>query len=103
MMHITLADVLEKERTSQVVEPPRTLGWLRFHAWNSKHSPSGYPDETLVRERVVWLELKTERGRLSSAQKEWLRALMYAGAEVYLIRPRHLDALCVLLSHRGVP
>ncbi len=98
-----LADIDEKELTSQVVQLCQLLAWKRYHTWRSKHSASGYPDETLVRERVIFLELKTERGRLNSGQVEWLRALLNAGAEVYLIRPRHLEALGTVLAHRGDP
>ncbi len=102
-MSATLADVLEKELTSQVVELARTLGYLRYHSWTSIHSPSGFPDEVLCRERVVYLELKREKTKLSEAQKEWLRALLDAGAEVYVVRPRDLQALAEVLAHHGPP
>lgn len=98
-----LRDVTERELTRQVVELAQTLGWLRYHTWRSKHSPAGYPDETLVRDRVVFLELKTETTHPTDDQITWLRALRRADAEVYLIRPRNLDALAHVLAARQDP
>lgn len=98
-----LRDVTERELTAQVVELAKMLGWRRYHTWRSKHSAAGYPDETLVRDRVIFLELKTETGRVSAEQRDWLRALDQANAEVYLIRPRHLDQLAHILAARREP
>lgn len=44
----------------------------------------GFPDLVLVRERVVWAELKTSTGRLSPEQQAWIESLRAAGQEVYL-------------------
>jgi hypothetical protein len=41
----------------------------------------------LVRDRVVFAELKAARGVVSAAQSEWAQALTGAGVEVYLWRP----------------
>ncbi len=102
-MTVALADVLEKEWTSQVVQLARTLGFRRYHTWSSKHSASGFPDEVLLRERIVFLELKRERTKLSEPQRDWLRALLDAGAEAYVARPSDLDALALILACRGAP
>lgn len=99
----TLRDITERELTGQLVQLATTLSWKRYHTWRSKHSAAGYPDETLVRDRVLFLELKTETGRLSEDQREWLRALRDADAEVYLIRPRHLDLIAHVLAARAHP
>jgi hypothetical protein len=101
-----LADVLEKEFELQVIGTAakpglaRMLGWRVYHTLRSKGSQAGYPDWTLVRERVVFLELKREQGVVSPAQRDWLRALLDAGAEVYVVRPRHLDAIAKVLAAR---
>lgn len=47
----------------------------------------GFPDLILVRERVVWIETKSEDGRLSAEQEEWLKALRSAGQEAHVMRP----------------
>ena len=68
-------------------------GWrLVYHTFRSQHSPSGFPDYVLVRERVVFAELKTEKGKPTPFQTEWLDGLRSAGAEVYLWRPSDLTS-----------
>jgi hypothetical protein len=76
---------------------PSPLGWRAYHTFFSGLSGPGFPDLVLVRERVVFAELKAERGRVSPSQQEWLDALRAAGAEVYLWRPRDWDTLCEVL------
>lgn len=104
---IPLADMLEKQLEQQIVGTKtnpglaRILGWKAYHTLRSQGSEPGYPDWTLIRERVVWLELKTEKGVVSDRQVEWLRALRDAGAEAYIVRPRHLEAIAKVLQHRG--
>jgi hypothetical protein len=91
----------EREWSEQVADLARLAGWRRYHTFNSKKSHSGFPDETLVRDRVVFLELKTEQGRPSPAQREWLTDLIRAGAEVYVVRPRDLQELAYVLAARN--
>ena len=43
----------------------------------------------LVRERIVFAELKATQGNVTAAQHEWLQALGAAGQEVYIWRPAH--------------
>lgn len=54
---------------------------------------TGFPDLVLVRERVVFAEVKAERGRLSENQKLWRDALLEAGAEWYMWRPRDWEEI----------
>ena len=95
---VVTVDLTEKEWAAQVADLARTLGWKRYHTFRSDRSPAGFPDETLVRDRIVFLELKTEAGKLSPAQKEWIGALERAGAEVYLWRPSDLEDAARILS-----
>jgi VRR-NUC domain len=49
---------------------------------------AGFPDLVLVRGgRVLYRELKSERGTLSAAQQDWLHALRSAGADANVWRP----------------
>lgn len=81
-----------------------TLGWtLSYHTLRSRGSESGFPDRVLVRERVVYLELKKATGKLSAAQKRWTLALLEAGAEIYVARPADFDDITAILRHRGDP
>ena len=101
-----LEDLSEKDWELQVIGTAgkpglaRALGWRVYHTLRSRGSQPGYPDWTLVRERVMFLELKKEKGIVSPAQKEWLGALRDAGAEVYLVRPRHLQEIARVLAAR---
>lgn len=108
-MKITIPDheLSEKQFTERVIGTPknpgvaRTFGYRVYHTLRSKGSQPGFPDWTLVRDRVVFLELKTETGKVSDAQSEWLYDLNAAGAEAYLVRPRHFDEIVVVLRARG--
>lgn len=103
-----LADILEKEWDYQLFNSKRGLapmcGWrLCYHTLRSKGSQSGFPDRVLVRERVIFAELKREKGVPTPAQVDWLNGLAAAGAEVYLWRPSDLDEIGLILSRRGRP
>ena len=83
--------ITEAEWARTVVEYAELMGWRVYRAWLSVRSPAGYPDLTLVRERVVWAELKAEEGKLTKAQREWEYALYFAGANCYVWRPSDWD------------
>ena len=73
-----------------VIEYAELNGWRVYHTYDSRRSNAGYPDLTLVRlSRLVFAELKTEKGRVSKAQQEWLDALngTTTHIEIYLWRP----------------
>ena len=93
--------VSEKAFMQSVIELARVTGWLCYHTHDSRRSQAGFPDCVLVRgERLVCLELKTERGRLRPEQKVWLAALAKTEAEVCLVRPSQWESLVELLSPR---
>lgn len=104
---IDLYELTEKQFEQQLIgsngKPgiARVLGWRCYHTLRSKGSEPGYPDWTLVRERVVFLELKRETGKISGPQRDWLVALLAAGAEAYIVKPSHLDAITTVLRARG--
>lgn len=79
----------ERQLQELVRRTALVLGWRFFHPWTSIKSAPGYPDCTLVRgERLIFAELKTERGKLTPAQVDWLAALgRVPGVEVYIFRP----------------
>jgi len=89
--------VTEAELLAAVIETARVLGWRtahfraarRAHGWSTplQGDAAGFVDLVLVRERIVAVELKTERGRLRPEQESWLEALERAGAEVHIWRP----------------
>lgn len=86
----------ERELQDNVIAMARTLGWEPYHTHDSRRSQPGYPDLTLAhveQGRLVFAELKTERGRLRPAQVVWLGILRSVardrGLEVYEWRPSH--------------
>jgi hypothetical protein len=97
-----LAPVLPKqtERSfqAQVVKLAELLGWRCYHTLRSEGSAAGFPDLVLVRARhpkprVIFAELKADRGRLTDDQKTWLLELRACGQEAYLWAPRHWSAI----------
>ena len=97
---LPLEDFTEKEWQAQVVSLAKQMSWKIYHPFRSDRSEPGWPDLSLVRDRIVMLELKTEKGKLSDAQKDWIRALLNAQVEVYVCRPRHLEELAYVLQTR---
>lgn len=65
-------------------------GWKYHHECYSLGSDKGWPDLVLVRERVVYVELKKEMGIIAPEQTAWLDLLKSAGQEVYVWRPMQL-------------
>ena len=91
--------ISEKEFESQVKDLAKIFGWKYYHTWRSIHSPAGYPDCCLVREnRLLFAELKSEKGKVTPAQQEWLDALDATGkCEVYLWRPAQIEEIAEIL------
>ncbi len=90
--------ISEKQLQHAVIDTARIFGWrvAHFRTVPVKRGPrviwetpvqadgAGFPDLVLVRDRVLWVELKVGGNTLSSAQAEWARALDAAGAERYV-------------------
>jgi len=93
-------ELTEREFDQQITDLATTLGYMRYHTYRSKHSPAGFPDLVLVRERVIFAELKSEKGQPTSDQQHWLDKLKAAGAEVYLWRPSDLPGIMDILRRR---
>ena len=80
---------LERQMRAIIADLPSLRA---FHAHDSRRSAGeGFPDWCIAGPRgVMFRELKTERGRLSAKQKEWLAVLDAANADVDVWRPVHL-------------
>src|SRR5262249_31803425 len=100
-MKLTRVRLAEKEFQAQVVQLARLLRWRVYHTYDSRRSAPGLPDLLLVRERVLWAELKTESGRVTPAQRAWIEALAAAGQEVRLWRPRDWPTIQAVLTSSG--
>lgn len=73
-------------------------GWLT-HRSGENRSEGGYPTLILVRPpRLVFVHLKSSRGRMTEAQKRWRNQLLGTEAEWYLWRPADLQHIATLLG-----
>jgi hypothetical protein len=84
----------EKAWMEQVIELATLFRWQHFHVYDSRRSDPGWPDLTLVRPPdLLYAELKTDKGRLSTAQSVWIDLLRNCGQEVHVWRPRDWSAI----------
>jgi len=91
----------ENELLSSVRKLAKMYGWMSYHTHDPRRSDEGFPDLVMVRESIIFAELKSRTGKLSHAQEIWLRMLERTGSvEVYLWRPQDLDMIAARLSRR---
>lgn len=97
-----VATTTEKAWQAQVLAIARLAGWLVYHPFDSRRSVPGFPDLTLVRgPRLMFVELKTQKGRVTTDQQKWLDALGSASVEVYVWRPADHDEVVATLTRDG--
>ena len=68
-------------------------GWLYYHVPYGVPRPAGFPDLVLVRDKVLFRELKVKNRDPKRKQKEWLRKLKEAGCDVEIWRPSDLKKI----------
>jgi len=95
----------EAEFLSQVIDLARLCGFRVAHfrpgrtavgGWRTavQGNAKGFPDLVLVRPgQLLVAELKTERGKLSPEQREWLAAFEAAGVPAYCWTPASWAAI----------
>lgn len=95
-----LLSLSEAQLQSAVIELATLLGWRLVHfrpaidrsgRWTTPmQGDAGWPDLVLCRPpRLVFLELKSTKGRVTTDQTKWLVALQASGAECAVVRPEH--------------
>jgi hypothetical protein len=87
-----------------VIDLATLLNWKVYHTYDSRRSEAGYPDLTCVKgQRIIFAELKTDRGRVSPAQRDWLAALAgVPGVLACVWRPRDFAAIQAALTGETV-
>ena len=93
--------VTEANLREQVRDLCEIYHWRFYFTWTSIHSPKGFPDLVLVNQdkgRVIFAELKTEKGKLTDSQRGWLDELNECGQEVYVIRPSDIERFAEVLK-----
>lgn len=108
--HAALAPT-EAEWQAQISHLAKILGWKvlhirrsigKGHKWTTTTSIIGWPDLTLWNEkqqRIIFAELKTDKGVLTPEQTECLRSLEAAGQETYVWRPAKLEQIRDILTN----
>lgn len=93
----------EKAFQHAVEHLAHVYGWRLFHAkpsqlpngrWvTAQTGNTGFPDLVLAHpvKGLIFAELKTQRGRVSPAQRIWLNTLEATGAECHVWRPQDFD------------
>lgn len=97
---IVLRSISETDWQERVETESALLGWWSWHDNDPRRNRSGWPDLVLVRPpRILFVELKTENGRLSSRQRVVLGMLARCpGVEVYVWRPSDEDDVRRILT-----
>jgi hypothetical protein len=77
----------ERDFQNEILKVAKRNCWLSYHVYDPRKSARGLPDLILVRERVLWRELKTLAGQTTPDQDRWLEALQDAGEDAKVWRP----------------
>ena len=107
--------VTEKEFQRTVIEYAHALGYKVYHQIDmgykdpktgvkrfSRRVGPGYPDLTIVgHNRILFAELKSEKGGTKKGQVEWAVAIKEAGGAYYLWRPSNWDEIKKILAPAG--
>lgn len=72
-----IEDGPEADFQAQILELAKYCGWsLQYHTFDSRRSAPGFPDVVLVRgARLLFIEVKTAKGRVTPEQQAWWLAL----------------------------
>jgi hypothetical protein len=90
--------VSEATFQKQVIQYARLMGWRSAHfraslnargKWQTAVAGDGvgFVDLVLVKDRVIFAELKTDTGRIRPEQREWIEAINAAGGTAVVWRP----------------
>ena len=94
--------VKEEAFRLQVRKIARMYGWtLQYHTHSSLRSDKGYPDETWInvdRKRILFIEFKSDKGRIRPEQQQWIDALKAVGQEAAIWRPKDMDLVVEVLG-----
>jgi hypothetical protein len=86
--------ISEKEFMAQVVQYAKLRKWLVYHTHDSRHSAKGFPDLVFVRDtEILFVEMKSDKGKLTPEQEVWVDALVAAGQQVAVWRPSYWNAI----------
>jgi hypothetical protein len=97
---VTAPRLTEAQFQTIVTRLAKAEGWVIYHPRISQFSPPGWPDLVLVRDRILFRELKTDKGPISDAQIGWITKLRDAGGDADVWRPADMDLIRDTLTRR---
>lgn len=80
-------EISEKVFQRAVTDLMKRTGWKWHHQTISRKSAAGWPDLVACRERIIFIELKSETGTLEAEQANWRDRIIAAGGEWHLWSP----------------
>lgn len=81
----------EDQLQTAVIDLCDHLGLLWWHDNDSRRNGAGFLDLVIVGSRTLFVELKTDKGRITPEQQVWLDALRRAeDSDAAVWRPAHL-------------
>jgi hypothetical protein len=98
-----LEQLTERQYQDLIIEAATANGWLCYHTHDSRRSQPGFPDLVLAKPGHIihFWEVKTEKGRASLAQLQWIEVLnATAGFQdvARVIRPSDWDWVAEVLA-----
>ena len=93
----------ERDFQKQVTDLLEANGWLWTHTPDSRRNLGhrGFPDIVAVKPPyTLFIEIKTDKGRLSPFQKRWIDALNAADGAAAVIRPKDWENFKTLIEER---
>jgi hypothetical protein len=105
---VAWGSLTEAQFQQRILDYTKITGWRVAHfrpartatGWRTpvQADGAGFPDLIAVRaDRIVSIEVKAERGRVSSEQDDWLAALTEAGVKCYVAYPADWDEIAEVL------
>lgn len=86
--------ITEKDLQRRALDLLHATGWWTFCDRLAVRSDPGWLDVTAVHtgmQRTIFIEVKTERGKLRTGQEMWLMVHQKAGNETFILRPSTWD------------
>ena len=91
----------EKLFMNKIVRAAAAFGFSPYHTHDSRRSHPGWPDLVLIdplkQKRVIFAEIKTEKGKVTPEQQWWINSLVACGQEAYIWRPSQWDDIIATL------
>lgn len=102
-MNQALARMTERAWMRQVIDLAQLHGYLVYHTHDSRRSAAGFPDLLMVRRgRLLAIECKSERGRVTPEQMAWIELLdTVPGVTAMVARPRDFDVVRAVVQARS--